>query len=118
MSDNLRKPFSDRVEEKVTPDSSKSTVDRAKESVTTTADKSSTVIISVSGTPSTTSNEATQPTIVMDKGTDSQTEAVGEMQPDSTKSTTQEGFDKGRREKDSIGDKIKHAVGMDSGDNK
>jgi hypothetical protein len=40
------------------------------------------------------------------------------MQPDSTKSSTQEGFDKGRREKDSIGDKIKHAVGMDSGDNK
>ncbi|KAI5817074.1 heat shock protein 9/12-domain-containing protein [Pyronema omphalodes] len=83
MSDNLRKPFSDRAEEKMTPDSSKSTVDRAKESVTTTADK-----------------------------------AVGEMQPDSTKSSTQEGFDKSRREKDSIGDKIKHAVGMDSGENK
>ncbi|KAF8543062.1 heat shock protein 9/12-domain-containing protein [Trichophaea hybrida] len=78
MSDSLRKPFSDHVEEKITPDSSKSSVDKAKEDVTTTSDK-----------------------------------AVGEMQPDSSKSSTQEGFDKSRREKDSIVDKAKHAVGLD-----
>ncbi|CCX30901.1 heat shock protein 9/12-domain-containing protein [Pyronema domesticum] len=77
MSDSLRKPFSDRVSEKMTPDSSKSTIDKAKESITTTADR-----------------------------------AVGEMQPDSSKSSTQEGFDKSRREKDTIVDKVKNAIGM------
>ncbi|CCX30425.1 putative chaperone/heat shock protein Hsp12 [Pyronema domesticum] len=77
MSDSLRKPFSDRVEEKITPDSSKSTVDKAKENVTTAADR-----------------------------------FAGEMQPDSSKSSTQEGFDKSRREKDTIVDKVKNAVGL------
>ncbi|KAI5821142.1 heat shock protein 9/12-domain-containing protein [Pyronema omphalodes] len=77
MSDSLRKPFSDRVEEKITPDSSKSTIDKAKENITTTADR-----------------------------------AVGEMQPDSSKSSTQEGFDKSRREKDTIVDKAKNALGL------
>lgn len=39
MSDSLRKPFSDCVFEKMTPDSSKSTIDKAKENITTTADR-------------------------------------------------------------------------------
>ncbi|CCX31871.1 heat shock protein 9/12-domain-containing protein [Pyronema domesticum] len=77
MSDSLRKPFSDCVFEKMTPDSSKSTIDKAKENITTTADR-----------------------------------AVGEMQPDSSKSSTQEGFDKSRHEKDTIVDKTKNAIGM------
>jgi hypothetical protein len=38
MSDTFRKSFSDRAEEKLKPDSSKSTIDKAKENVTTTAD--------------------------------------------------------------------------------
>jgi hypothetical protein len=38
MSDTFRKSFSDRAEEKITPDSSKSTMDKAKESLTTGAD--------------------------------------------------------------------------------
>jgi hypothetical protein len=37
---------------------------------------------------------------------------AGEMQPDSSKSSTQEGFDKSRREKDTIVDKVKNAVGL------
>ncbi|KAI5855236.1 heat shock protein 9/12-domain-containing protein [Tricharina praecox] len=78
MSDNMRKDFSDRAQEKVTPDSSKSTMDKAKESVTDTADR-----------------------------------AAGELQSDSSKSTTQKGFDKSRREKESMADKAKHAMGMD-----
>lgn len=51
--------------EEMTPDSSKSTMDRTKESVTNTADK-----------------------------------AAAGVQPDGNKSTTQEAFDKGRREHD------------------
>jgi len=38
MSDTLRKSFTDSAKEKLSPDSSKSTVDKAKENVTTTAD--------------------------------------------------------------------------------
>ena len=41
MSDTYRKSFSDRAEEKLQPDSSKSGVDKAKESVTNTADSAS-----------------------------------------------------------------------------
>ena len=39
MSDNLRKGLGEQVEEKVTPDSQKSTGQQAKESVTGAADK-------------------------------------------------------------------------------
>ncbi|KAI5859127.1 heat shock protein 9/12-domain-containing protein [Tricharina praecox] len=77
MSDTFRKSFSDRAEEKITPDSSKSTMDKAKENVTTTADK-----------------------------------VAGELQTDSSKSTSQAGFDKGRREKETVVDKLKDAVGL------
>lgn len=38
MSDAARKPFSDKVSETVTPDSQKSTLEKAKETVTDTAD--------------------------------------------------------------------------------
>ncbi|WBW72685.1 plasma membrane heat shock protein Hsp9 [Schizosaccharomyces osmophilus] len=39
MSDPERKPFTDQIKEKVTPDSSKSTVDKAKEQLTGAYDK-------------------------------------------------------------------------------
>ena len=39
MSDAARKPLSDQVQEKVTPDSQKSPLDQASESITTTGDK-------------------------------------------------------------------------------
>ncbi|KAF2749203.1 putative 12 kDa heat shock protein [Sporormia fimetaria CBS 119925] len=39
MSDSLRKPLSDQVGEKITPDSQKSSLDQAKESVTGAADR-------------------------------------------------------------------------------
>jgi len=38
MSNTFRKPFSDHAEQKLQPDSSKSTVEKAKENVTTAAD--------------------------------------------------------------------------------
>jgi len=78
MSDTYRKSFSDKVQEKLTPDSSKSGVDRTKENLTGAADKVS-----------------------------------ANLQPDSTKSNTQAGADKTSREKASILDKTKHALGMD-----
>ncbi|KAG0643487.1 heat shock protein 9/12-domain-containing protein [Tuber brumale] len=39
MTETLRKDFSTKAREEITPDSSKSTLDRAKESVTDTADR-------------------------------------------------------------------------------
>ncbi|EPX75290.1 hsp9-like protein [Schizosaccharomyces octosporus yFS286] len=39
MSDPERKPFTDQMKEKITPDSSKSTIDKAKEQVTGAYDK-------------------------------------------------------------------------------
>ncbi|KAG0136033.1 heat shock protein 9/12-domain-containing protein [Tuber indicum] len=39
MSETFRKDFSTQAREEITPDSSKSTLDRAKESVTGTADR-------------------------------------------------------------------------------
>jgi hypothetical protein len=86
MSDLGRKDFSTQAKEKLTPDSSKSTLDKASEGVTNTADR-----------------------------------VAGAVQGDSGKSTTQEAFDKTRREKDhqvhggtteSIADKVKNAVGL------
>jgi hypothetical protein len=65
MSDTGRKDFSTKAKEEVTPDSSKSTLDKTKETVTDTADR-----------------------------------AAGETQSDSSKSTSQAAFDKGKREKD------------------
>ena len=38
MSETLRKPFSDQAKEKITPDSSKSTIDKATEGITNVAD--------------------------------------------------------------------------------
>lgn len=86
MSDFGRKDFSTKAQEKLTPDSSKSTLDKTKETITDTADRI----------------------------------AAG-TQSDSSKSTTQEAFDKTRREKDhqvhggaseSVVDKVKNAVGL------
>ncbi|GAB7352085.1 hypothetical protein MBLNU459_g2586t1 [Dothideomycetes sp. NU459] len=39
MSDAARKDFSTKAEEKITPDSSKSTLDKTKEAITDTGDK-------------------------------------------------------------------------------
>lgn len=64
MSDLGRKDFSTQAKEKMTPNSSKSTLDKAKESVTGAADR-----------------------------------LGGGATSDKDKSTTQEMFDKGRREK-------------------
>jgi hypothetical protein len=86
MSDLGRKDFSTQAKEKFTPDSSKSTLDKASEGVTNTADR-----------------------------------VAGAVQGDASKSTTQEAFDKTRREKDhqvhggtseSVADKVKNAVGL------
>jgi len=86
MSDLGRKDFSTQAKEKITPDSSKSTLDKASEGVTNTADR-----------------------------------VAGAVQGDGGKSTTQEAFDKTRREKDhqvhggtteSVADKVKNAVGL------
>lgn len=85
MSDLGRKDFSSKAQEKFTPDSSKSTLDKTKETITDTADRI----------------------------------AAG-TQSDSSKSTTQEAFDKTRREKDqahggtseSVVDKVKNVVGL------
>ena len=65
MSDTGRKDWSTKAKEGITPDSSKSTLDKAKEGVTDTLDR-----------------------------------AAGETQSDSSKSTSQSAFDKGKREKD------------------
>ena len=65
MSDAGRKDFSTKAKEAITPDSSKSTLDKAKENITDTTDK-----------------------------------AASEFQSDSSKSTSQEVFDKGKREKE------------------
>ncbi|KAF8424133.1 putative chaperone/heat shock protein Hsp12 [Tirmania nivea] len=86
MSDIGRKDFSTTAQEKLTPDSSKSTLDKTKETITNTADRI----------------------------------AAG-TQPDSSKSTSQEAFDKTRREKDqqvhggtseSVIDKVKNTIGL------
>ncbi|RPB21471.1 hypothetical protein L211DRAFT_437129 [Terfezia boudieri ATCC MYA-4762] len=86
MSDPGRKDFTTKAHEKLTPDSSKSTLDKTKEATTDTADRI----------------------------------AAG-TQSDSSKSATQEGFDKTRREKDhhahggtseSVVDKVKNVVGL------
>ncbi|RPA76086.1 putative chaperone/heat shock protein Hsp12 [Ascobolus immersus RN42] len=86
MTDFGRKDFSTQAKEKMTPDSSKSAAQRTKESVTDIGDR-----------------------------------VAADLKPDSSKSGTQEVFDKGRRSKDThtdggkagtIGDKIKHAVGL------
>ncbi|KAJ5088446.1 heat shock protein 9/12-domain-containing protein [Penicillium angulare] len=39
MSDSMRKDFSDKAQEKITPDSTKSTQDKVKETVTDTGDR-------------------------------------------------------------------------------
>ncbi|RAH46070.1 heat shock 9/12 family protein [Aspergillus aculeatinus CBS 121060] len=89
MSDAGRKDFSTKAKEEITPDSTKSTQDKVKETFTDTTDR-------------------------LARGT----------QSDQSKSTTQEAFDKTQRSHDntahggasqSIGDKIKNAVGL--GDN-
>ncbi|PYI21345.1 putative chaperone/heat shock protein Hsp12 [Aspergillus japonicus CBS 114.51] len=89
MSDTGRKDFSTKAKEEITPDSTKSTQDKVKETFTDTTDR-------------------------LARGT----------QSDNSKSTTQEAFDKTQRSHDnhahggssqSIGDKIKNAVGL--GDN-
>ncbi|RAL09618.1 heat shock 9/12 family protein [Aspergillus homomorphus CBS 101889] len=86
MSDTGRKDFSTKAKEEMTPDSSKSTQDKVKETFTDTTDR-------------------------LARGT----------QSDNSKSTTQEAFDKTQRSHDntvhggsseSIGDKIKNAVGL------
>ncbi|PGH04377.1 hypothetical protein GX51_03536 [Blastomyces parvus] len=86
MSDTGRKDFSTKAKEEVTPDSTKSTQDKIKETVTDTTDRIS-------------------------RG----------VQPDEQKSTGQEAFDKTQRASDNqqggasqtIGDKVKGALGMD-----
>ncbi|KZF21841.1 putative chaperone/heat shock protein Hsp12 [Xylona heveae TC161] len=90
MSDAGRKDFSDKVEEKITPDSSKSTQQKVKETVTDTGDKLA------RGTQSDESKSTTQE--VSDKFGRSKDEHVhgGSSQ--------------------SIGDKVKNAFGL--GDNK
>ncbi|PYI30225.1 chaperone/heat shock protein Hsp12 [Aspergillus indologenus CBS 114.80] len=86
MSDTGRKDFSTKAKEEITPDSTKSTQDKVKETFTDTTDR-------------------------LARGT----------QSDNSKSTTQEAFDKTQRSHDntahggasqSIGDKIKNAVGL------
>ncbi|KAL4766092.1 heat shock 9/12 family protein [Aspergillus foveolatus] len=86
MSDFGRKDFSTKAKEEITPDASKSTQERVKETVTDTTDRIS-------------------------RG----------VQPEDQKSTTQQAFDKSQRVSDreghgstpqSIGDKVKNAVGL------
>jgi len=87
MADLGRKDFSTKAQEKMTPDSSKSTQQKMKEGVTDTTDRIARGVI-----------------------------------PDSEKSTEQKAFDKTQRSSDevvhggthqSIGDKVKGALGMD-----
>ncbi|OJD24815.1 hypothetical protein ACJ73_03821 [Blastomyces percursus] len=86
MSDPGRKDFSTKAKEEMTPDSSKSTQDKIKETATDTKDR-------------------------LARG----------IQPDEQKSTGQEAFDKTQRSSDNqqggatqtIGDKVKGALGMD-----
>ncbi|KAK2738565.1 hypothetical protein FQN57_006988 [Myotisia sp. PD_48] len=86
MSDTGRKDFTTKLGEEITPDSSKSTQQKVKEAVTDTSDRVS-------------------------RG----------LQPDSSKGAGQETFDKTQRMHDnntggateSIGDKVKNALGMD-----
>ena len=65
MSDEGRKDWSTKTKEEITPDSSKSTLDKTKEKVTNVTDK-----------------------------------ARAEVQPDSTKGTSQSAYDKGKREEE------------------
>ncbi|KAI2795126.1 hypothetical protein POX_a01731 [Penicillium oxalicum] len=87
MSDAGRKDFSTKAKEEITSDSTKSTQEKIKETVTDTTDRVS-------------------------RG----------LQPDDSKSTPQEAFDKTQRAHDneahggssgSIGDKVKSALDMD-----
>ncbi|RHZ73149.1 hypothetical protein CDV55_108959 [Aspergillus turcosus] len=86
MSDAGRKDFSTKAKEEITPDSTKSTQQKIKEGVTDTGDR-----------------------------------VARGLQTDESKSGTQEAFDKTQRSHDnhahggatgSIGDKVKHAVGL------
>ncbi|RAO68874.1 uncharacterized protein BHQ10_004886 [Talaromyces amestolkiae] len=88
MSDAGRKDFSTKAKEELTPDSSKSTQQKVKETVTDTTDR-------------------------LARG----------VQPDDSKSGTQEAFDKTQRSHDntahggasnSIGDKIKDTLGLNN----
>ncbi|OAX83110.1 hypothetical protein ACJ72_02535 [Emergomyces africanus] len=86
MSDPGRKDFTTKAKEEMTPDSSKSTQDKVKEATTDVKDR-------------------------LARG----------VQPDEQKSTGQEAFDKAQRSSDNqqggvtqtIGDKVKGALGMD-----
>ncbi|KAJ5679704.1 chaperone/heat shock protein Hsp12 [Penicillium macrosclerotiorum] len=88
MSDTGRKDFSTKAKEEITPDSSKSTQDKIKETVTDTTDR-----------------------------------VARGFQSDDSKGGAQEAFDKTQRTHDneahggasnSIGDKVKNALGMNN----
>ncbi|CAI7617282.1 chaperone/heat shock protein Hsp12 [Penicillium manginii] len=88
MSDTGRKDFSTKAKEEITPDSTKSTQDKVKETVTDTTDR-----------------------------------VARGFQTDDSKGGAQETFDKAQRASDnnvhggasnSIGDKVKNALGMNN----
>ncbi|KAJ5224411.1 Heat shock protein 9/12 [Penicillium citrinum] len=88
MSDTGRKDFSTKAKEELTPDSTKSTQDKVKETVTDTTDR-----------------------------------VARGLQTDDSKGGTQEAFDKAQRASDnhahggasnSIGDKVKNALGLNN----
>lgn len=107
MSDAFRKDFSTKASEKMQPDSSKSTLEKTKETITGAGDKAARG--AEPGTPSSTNSPLPSTTILT-------------VLPDSEKSTTQSIGDKFGRSKDnevhggsseSVLDKAKGAIGMD-----